>query len=253
MFRASLKIAFFIFWALLLGLLQALVLIFHKGKWSRLIPQLFHRGICLVFGIRYTIKGTPFKGQTLYTSNHLSYLDIPLLGSILRASFLAKSDVSSWPVFGTLANLRQTVYIVRRRTAIGKAKDQISNHLDQGRSMIVFPEGTSTSGMHVKDLKSGLFSITDGRDIVIQPVTIALKWVDGKKPATQDEFNIYAWPLEMETSLPEHLWLFAKTRGAKLVVVFHDVLRSQNFPDRKALSQACHERISGGLKTELLN
>lgn len=250
--RGASKILFFIVWTALLAPLQALVLLLHKGKGSYAIPALYHKGICAAFGIRIEVSGIPNAGhQTLFMSNHLSYMDICALGSLLPVSFLAKQDVESWPLFGLLSRLQQTVYIERRRMAIAQAKSDLENFLAGGRSLIVFPEGTSTSGMNVKPFKTSLFSLAEGRpDLWFQPVTIALLEADGRRPRTQDDFNIYAWPLEMDTSLHAHLWAFAKTSGARLQITFHPPLPAAG-ADRKALAKACHESVSMGLERAL--
>lgn len=246
--RAVLKMAFFVLWSALLVPPQALLLLFYKGKGAYIIPLIWHRGMCAAFGIRYKIVGTPCRGQTIFASNHLSYLDIPLLGSVLKASFLAKSEVAAWPVFGFFSKLQQCVYVERKKTAIAGTKTDLEKLLDSGRSLIIFPEGTSTSGMDVLPFKTSLFSIAEGRRVNIQPVTIALTQTDGKKPLTKDDYNIYAWPLEMETSLPEHLWCFAKTSGARILLTFHEPVQASAFPDRKALANACHACVSNALK-----
>ncbi len=246
--RATLKMAFFALWSALLIPPQALLLMFYKGRGTYIIPSLWHRGMRTVFGIRCKIIGTPCRSQTIFVSNHVSYLDIPLLGSLLKASFLAKSEVASWPVFGYFSKLQQCVYVERKKTAVTGAKADLEKLLDSGRSLIVFPEGTSTSGMDVLPFKTSLFSITDGHDINIQPITIALTQTDGKKPVTKDDYNIYSWPLEMETSLPEHLWLFAKTSGARILLTFHEPIHASAFPDRKALANACHACVANALR-----
>ena len=255
-FKASVKIAAFLLWSLALVPPQMLVLLFHKGKGAYVIPFLWENGTRKIFQIRYTVEGTPLRNhQTFYMSNHLSYLDIPLLGSILPASFVAKSEVEKWPVFGFLSKLQQTEFIERRRTAIADEAKKISEKIASGRSLIIFPEGTSTSGYDVKPFKSSLFTLALGPgndDIYIQPVTISLLKVDGREPASKDERDHYAWPLDLDMELPGHLFRFAKTSGADLRVTFHPPVRARDFSDRKTLAKTCHDSVSKGLETASL-
>lgn len=231
---------------------QLLILAFHKGKYAYFIPWLWENGTRIIFGIRYELAGIPLKGhQTFFMSNHLSYLDVPLLGSILRASFVAKSEVENWPVFGFLSKLQQTEYIDRRRTAIADETNKIAKKIASGRSLIIFPEGTSTSGLEVLPFKSSLFTLALGEgneNIFLQPVTITLLQVNGRAPQSKDDNDLYAWPREMEMGLPEHLFRFAKTSGAKLRVTFHPPMKAAEFTDRKILAKACHDSVSKGLE-----
>ncbi len=250
-FKASLKMAAFLVWTLVLVPPQMIILAFHKGKHAYTIPFLWENGVRMIFQIRYSIEGIPLTGhQVFYMSNHLSYLDVPLLGSILRASFVAKSEVINWPVFGFLSKLQQTEFIERKRTSISQETNKLAAKIASGRSLIIFPEGTSTSGYEVLPFKSSLFTLalSPGNDnIFIQPVTISLLEVNGRAPQTKDEQDHYAWPLDLEMGLPEHLFRFAKTSGAKLVVKFHSPVKAADFDDRKVLAKTCHDSVSSGL------
>ncbi len=249
---ASLKMLAFVLWCLLLVPPQALLLVFYKGPKAYAIPFLWERGTAFIFGLKAEIAGMPVtKGQVFYFSNHLSYLDVPLLGGIIpRASFVAKSEVASWPVFGFLSTLQQTEFIERERTAIARESAAIAEKVASGRSLIIFPEGTSTSGLSVEPFKSSLFTLALGNgnaNLQLQPVTISILTVDGHPPRSKEENDLYAWPRDMEMGLGPHLWRFAKTKGARLRVTFHPALRASAFTDRKTLANTCHDSVSKGL------
>lgn len=249
--RATFKFLLFLLAVLAVMPAQTIVLLLTKGRISYVLPRLWHKFICCIFSIRIEIRGKPrLDTQTLFMSNHVSYLDIPALGSLLPASFVAKQEVEGWPLFGLLARLQQTAFIERRRTAIAGAKSDIASFIADGRSLIVFPEGTSTSGITVKPFKSSLFSLAQvpGRPMQLQPVTVAIAEVDGKMPQSKEDNDIYAWPLEMETPLHIHLWQFARTSGARLVITFHEPLPADEHSDRKILAKACHDSVSKGLE-----
>ncbi|HBC06812.1 MAG TPA: 1-acyl-sn-glycerol-3-phosphate acyltransferase, partial [Rhodospirillaceae bacterium] len=46
----------------------------------------------------------------LYVSNHVSYLDIPVLALLTDAAFVAKDDVRDWPLFGLCAKIYRTLF-----------------------------------------------------------------------------------------------------------------------------------------------
>lgn len=252
---AGLKLGLFAILSLTIVPLQMAVLAVHRGQGMFILPRIWHKGVCLIFGLRLAISGIPPANdrQILYVANHLSYLDIPLIGAVLNASFVAKKEVETWPVFGFLSRLQKTVFIDRALRATGTARDSLNQGLAQGRSLILFPEGTSTDGRTVLDFKPSLFSIafdSDAiarQDLVIQPLTIRLEQVGGTTPDSQQVRDIYAWHRDMTTELPVHLWRFARSSGAELTLIFHEALDPAKYTDRKALAQTAHIAVSNGL------
>ena len=220
------KLTLFVIWTFILAPSQMVVLMLHTGHAAYVLPQIWQWGVCKIFGIRASIHGAPHTGPSvLYVSNHISYLDIPLIGGLIRASFVAKRDVRSWPVWGFLSRLQQTAFISRARHDATQERNTLSSMLAEGKSLILFPEGTSTEGTTVLPFKSSLFAIAlqgDQADsITIQPITVRMSTVDGRAVDGPETGNLYAWPREMTTPLHIHLWRFAKTRGAHMDVFFH--------------------------------
>lgn len=247
--RIFLKLVLFLLWCLIMVPVQMIVMLFKGAKPAYTIPRLWHKGVCRILGLSVIIEGTPVQDrQVIFVSNHLSYLDIPVIGSALKASFVAKGEVASWPVFGFLSKLQQTAFITRSRTEIGRDKNNLEAMMKDGRSMIIFPEGTSTDGRTVVPFKSSLFSIAladENADIWLQPFTISIINVDGRTPEDQAVRDLYAWHGDM--TLTPHLSAFARTTGATIKLSFHAPLQVRLTPDRKVLSRTCYESISGGL------
>src|ERR1700679_2478522 len=80
-------------------------------------PHLFHRALIRMLGFHIRAHGIPATtAPVLFVSNHSSYLDIPVLGALIPAAFVAKAEVARWPLFGLLAKLQRTVFIERRAT-----------------------------------------------------------------------------------------------------------------------------------------
>jgi len=230
---------------------QLLILVFSKSSGAYILPQLWHKALCFVFGIKIKYIGKPHTDQqTIFVSNHLSYLDILVLGTTLRASYVAKKDVASWPVFGFLSKLQQTAFISRSHVDARKEKYALDTMIENKKSLIIFPEGTSTDGRIVIPFKSSLFSIAlrkEQSNIMIQPVTLAMNRVNKHAVKTQDDHDLYAWHINMTTPLGEHLWRFARSKGAEIYIYFHAPVDSNEYSDRKILAKVCHEAVSNGL------
>ena len=133
--------------------------------WWWTIPGFWHRTMCRILGVEVQVRGTMAVGRpVLFASNHISWLDILVLGGLIKGSFVAKKEVAGWGVFGTLARLHRTVFIDReRRSASAGQRDELRARFAGGESLILFPEGTSTDGTWVKPFKSALFSVAEPR------------------------------------------------------------------------------------------
>jgi len=247
---ASLKFLAFSLLCLIFVPPQIIILLFTKGDASRVLPMIWMKCVCFVFGIRVKISGAPHKReQIIVMCNHLSYLDIPVIGSVIGYSFVAKADVAKWPLFGFLAGLRQTAYVVRGSSDPELASKGVEECLRRGESLIVFPEGTSTDGQSVIEFKTGIFAraLDAGvADLKIQPACIKVMRVDGRMSVSQDDRDLYAWHRDMTTELPAHLWRFAKSHGAEMYVMFDTPIAVCDYDDRKMLAKDTHKAVSKG-------
>ncbi len=245
--QAFSKVAGFMLLTLTLIPFQALVCAFGHGRTLFWIPSAYHKTLCLLFGIRVRAVGMPVRDPpVLYVSNHLSYLDILVLSSLLPTSFVAKKEVRDWPFFGLLARLQKTVFIDRSRAAARKAGGQVQEGLEDGRALVLFPEGTSSDGRNVLPFRSSLFAVIDAfPEALVQPVTVCLEG-----PVTRAQRDLYAWYGDMD--LIPHLWAFAKGPGARVRIVFHPPLSRQALgTDRKEWARAAHKAVEKGLPSEL--
>lgn len=109
-----------------------------------------------IFKLQIQVAGQiPTKG--LLISNHLSYVDILVISSVMPAVFVAKREVRFWPLVGWLAQLGGTLFVNReRRTQVGETAGEIQAALDSGGLVVLFPEGTSSDGTGVLPFKSSL-------------------------------------------------------------------------------------------------
>lgn len=245
---ATTKILAIVLWSMPILLIQSIILLFHKGPNAYLMPQLWHIGVCKIIGIKIVTVGKPVRDrQVIYVSNHLSYLDIPATGCFLRASFIAKDDIASWPVIGFLATIQQTAFISRSSSKAKKVANALEIMIKEGKNLILFPEGTSSNGEHVLPFKSSLFSIAQPKDmksIAIQPFIIDLLDVDGA-PLTHDSRDLYAWYADMDFA--PHIWEFMQKSGATVKLTFLDVIEPAPEQDRKELCRLIENQISSGL------
>lgn len=109
----------------------------------------------------------------LIVSNHISFLDIFSLNTQLPSQFVAKAEISKWPVFGTIAKAVGTIFIDRgnRRALVGIA-DRMGDELQLGRSLLMFPEGTTSDGTGLLRLHPNLFEAAVRSQAEVIPVVL---------------------------------------------------------------------------------
>lgn len=114
------------------------------------------RRVLRCFGTEVRTTG-PIPGSGLLVSNHLSYLDILVLGALTPSVFVAKREVRGWPVFGWFARLAGTLFTDREKpTRVAALAAALEAALDRGLLVVLFPEGTSSDGDSVLPFKTSL-------------------------------------------------------------------------------------------------
>lgn len=247
--RASLLLLPYLLYTWLLMPVQAL-LVATGSRWAERLPIYYHRGVCWLFGLDIVVRGRPDPQRpTLFVANHCSYIDIEVFSSLMPVSFIAKSEVKGWPLFGSLARLQRTVFVDRKRGSTAGQRDEIAARLAVGDNLMLFPEGTSDDGNRTLPFYSALFSVAErrlsgNRPLPVQPVSIAYTELNGF-PVGRALRPLLAWYGDME--LAPHLWHFAGLGRVKVVVEFHESVTIDQFGSRKALSEHCRGKIARGM------
>ena len=223
-----------IFMALILG-----KIIPFFGKW---LPVIFHKLLLWLLSINVEYEGNYQRAKdcNFFVSNHLSYLDIPILGSIFPLRFVAKSEVQFWPVFGFLSKLAGTIFIKRKRSDSIIQKSKIFDLLSSGDKVCIFPEGTTSDGNRVLDFKSSSFSALENQNFLIQPVVICYSDLNGI-PINRWLRPVIAWYGDMD--LKPHILKLVTLRSIKIKLIFIDPVCSNHFASRKNLSNYLEEKF----------
>lgn len=227
-------------------MLIQLVLMGIGSEKAKSFPRWFHKTLLKIIGVKIVKRGRPSRaGPTLFIANHISYLDIPILGSIVEGSFVAKSEISGWPFFGWLAKMQRSLFIDREPKNAAKHAAELQKRLENKDNLFLFPEGTTGTGVNVAPFKSSLFSVAqirpNGQPVSVQPVSIAYTHLDGMRMGRSFRF-FFSWFGSQD--LVPHLAQALKLGQLKVIVEFHPVVTFDDFGKRQLLAKHCCEQVS---------
>lgn len=173
------------------------------GRW---LPVYFQRLLCAGVGIRVRRHGVFSSARKrLIVANHVSWLDIPVLGSLEPMTFLAKKEVGEHPIGRKLVELQGVVFVDRqRRFAIPAVNDRIADAMRSGCAVVLFAEATTGDGNRLLHFRSSHFeaarlaacSEAEGATI-IQPVYLHYSRIAGL-PTTRWQRPRIAWYGDMD-------------------------------------------------------
>lgn len=136
-------------------------------------------------GVRIKTFGTALPEKTLFVSNHISWLDILVLGSLTPIHFLSKHEVKTMPVIGGLATRAGTLYIKRgNKESATESSSEITAILNQKHNSLLFAEGTTTDG-HIIKFHSRMMQSAIDAQAMVQPVAIFYPVLNTKTKKTE--------------------------------------------------------------------
>jgi 1-acyl-sn-glycerol-3-phosphate acyltransferase len=166
----------------------------------------------------------PRRRPRLVVSNHRSTLDIPIMLDLFGGHLLARADMASWPVVGAMAKLAGTLFVDRESPSSGaSAVLGIREKLRSGRTVTVFPEGTTFAGDVVRPFHAGAFIPIARERGDVTPAGIAYA----------DEDAIYG-----DEPIGEHMKRLARSPRIRVAVVVGEAIPADGLGVQLLCSQA---------------
>jgi lyso-ornithine lipid O-acyltransferase len=233
----AVTIAFLWPWLELSGYLR-----FRRGQWF--IARTFHKIMATVLGLSISVKGQPSSSRPLLViANHVSWLDIVAISSMLPAIFVTQHGVASWPVFGRLAKLSPSIFVNRdRKREVLQTINSISDALSADDVVAIFPEGTSTDGTAVLPFRSALLGAVpealhkaeDLRAVYVQPVSVRYAGPNRR---------LAAWAREDDSPFFSHLLQVIRLRRIDVTLRWEAPIPADIRSDRKVLAKTLEQTI----------
>jgi len=174
--------------------------------------QHYYQEFLLLLNVNVIFHGAEVEAPKMLVSNHISWMDIFVLGSVYKGHFIAKNEISSWPVLGPIITSAGTLYIKRGvHTAIKSLGLQIAQIIKNKNNVLFFPEGETSEGKEIKHIYSGLFesAIIAGMDV--EPLLIIYSDSSGHPsksvPYTDNQHLLSSiWNVLGENQITAHLF-----------------------------------------------
>lgn len=213
-----------------------------------LIGVRYYRGLCAIMRIRVHVVGNPVRDRAvLFISNHVSWADILVIGSIAPIAYVSKSEIANWPLVGTAAKSQRTVFVDRaRRQQTGDAIGEIVERLAGGTSVVLFAEGTSSDGNRVLPFRSALIGAVREagaraeHGIVIQPMSICYTGLNGIPMGRQHRPTV-AWYGDLDFT--PHINAMLQRGALDAVVTYGEPVVADANSDRKAMTKSLEAAV----------
>ena len=236
-YPAIVLVSLFFFALWLLGA----ALVFWRRSWRvslrRWVMRAWGKCFLAVLAVRVELSGHPPNPPFVLVANHTSYLDIPLLASAAGGVFVAKHEIGEWPLIGLVVRGMGTIFVDRgRRRDIPRVLGHIEEVLGLGDGVVLFPEGTSTSGDEVAPFRPSLLEAPARGCLPVSCAALSYRTGEGEPPA---RLAVSWWG---DMTLLDHVWRLTKLRRIEARLAFGESESVHH--DRKALAGDLHARVS---------
>jgi len=173
------------------ALLQLIFFVFLSQQQRMYLVQHWAKTLLTILRIKVIVEGDEqvlhSQAGYLMVANHISWLDIHVINSLHPITFVAKSDVAQWPIFGWIAKQIGTIFIKRSQLSdLKRVIQMIKSKIKQHQAICIFPEGTSSDGRQVLEFRSNLFEVVAQTPHQIIP--LAIQYQEGGKYSERAAF-----------------------------------------------------------------
>jgi 1-acyl-sn-glycerol-3-phosphate acyltransferase len=195
------------------------------------------RSLARVLGIRVRVEGAVPRPPFLLVSNHLGYVDVVVLASLVGGAFVARHDLAGWPFLGGMSRAAGTLFLRRdRKRDLTRVGGEIQGVITRGGGVVLFPEGTSSAGSTVLPFRAGLLAAAAGTETGVTHATLSYAVPGDHGPASE----IVCWWGDM--AFGGHFLRLLRIPGFDATVRFGDGPLHER--DRKILAEALWQAVS---------
>lgn len=249
MLRAA-RLILLALWVMLCHLLSLAALKCKRPRWRDSLCVTCFRIAARILHIRIKVKGgVAAVRPLLVVSNHLSYLDIIVLGSVFPFRFTPKMEISGWAGISSLCRAAGCIFVDRRAAKLHETMDKLRMALGQREVISLFPEATTGNGLRTLSFKPGFFNLAEapvaGVDLTVQPAALIYTHIGGL-PIDSCQWPKLAWYGDM--LLVPHVWELLKLGRIDVTLEFLPPAGMREHAGRKGLAAHCHQAIAEAIE-----
>jgi 1-acyl-sn-glycerol-3-phosphate acyltransferase len=196
----------------------------------------WHRRLCRALGMRIEVIGAPAPG-VLLVANHVSWLDIPVIGAQGPIGFVSKAEVEHWPLIGWMARIADTLFMARGGNETSDTVRRVQERLRAGSLVAVFPEGTTTDGTRLKRFHARLLAAGQCPGVRVQPLALRFGNEGTPDPVA---------PFVGKDALLPHLLRLIRHPGVRAQLHFLPPIDGSSL-SRREISDLCRGAIAAAL------
>ncbi|MEX1062326.1 MAG: lysophospholipid acyltransferase family protein [Balneolaceae bacterium] len=211
--------------------------LFHcrREAWRNKCTRIWLVTVAAILSLKITVSGSAPKPPFFLVSNHLSYIDVVVMYSLLDCTFIVKNDVRRWPVIGFMIKTMDVLFIDRnRRVDVKRVNSLISKALNSYQGMILFPEGTTSQGDCVRPFRASLLKQPAVKGIAVHSAAIAYRTEGGDLTASES----VCW--HGDISFFAHIYRLSGNRRIHCMLAFGGAIKDN---ERKSLSVKLHKEV----------
>ncbi len=192
-----------------------------------------------------------------YVANHISNADFLALGVKLNGTFAGKGDIMKWPVVSQMAQAMKYIGLRRSSQYNAQSRAKLIKNFNQGQNAIMFPEGTTSDGSKMHLFRAALPGLLYGdeavdkygkevtldKDVLVQPVAIKIKSVNGKDPTGNAELR-EKYAMYHEENMLKRIWKRMQVREITVELTALPPLNPKDFKDAKELMNKSAQEIA---------
>ncbi len=186
-----------------------------RSRWRGRVLRWWAGATAALLGVKITTVGAAPPPPFLLVANHLSYLDVVVLAARTDCRFVAKRDVSSWPLIGLLCRAVGTIFVDREnRRDLVRVNAATGRAMREGVGVVLFAEGTSSKGATVLPFKPGLLERAARSELAVAYAALSYRVRRGETPA---HLSVCWWG---DMTLIKHLVGLTKLSAIEATLVF---------------------------------
>ncbi|MGQ0793868.1 MAG: 1-acyl-sn-glycerol-3-phosphate acyltransferase [Deltaproteobacteria bacterium] len=250
MLRKCVKTACFLALLVFFASATALARLIARGgnqkAWLAKIASLSSWALLRALGVSVTVRDNQNIRQSaknyFIVSNHVSYLDIFIISSLVPSIFIANSELKDDPLLGNVIKLGGGVFVERRnRSSLMQDMASIGDLLGEGANVVLFPEGTTSDGEGLLPFKSSFLDLAARAKSDTLLVCVRYRGVNGDEITPENRDLIYYYG---GMKFFEHFFRLMEQKCVSAEITFIETVPAGSL-SRKELAKRASEVIAG--------